>query len=119
VKHHERVAVRGEICGQAIQKFSINKDSVGLPTFNMYGAVFPDRPSKNDEFAYLNSQTYWPQLADELGIKKVPLLGMVEFTHELVDKYLNAPAEDGEGVVVNWEGGTFKIKSRDYYSKIG
>lgn len=114
------LVLRGEICGEGIQQHSFNNDSTGIPKFYLFEAYI------------LNTTTYEivrrftiDGIAFILGIDHVPILGEItSLTEEMINTYLNAPATDGEGVVL-WEledqksfvvptGYSFKIRSKEY-----
>ena len=59
-----------------------------------------------------------PMMRKRELLKTVPILGTAICTKELLQKYVDAPASEGEGVVVNTQKNSFKSKSQDYYSKI-
>lgn len=48
-------------------------------------------------------------------IPTVPIIGEAVITKELLEEYKAKPKEFGEGVVINWHGGSYKVKSDDYY----
>lgn len=54
-----------------------------------------------------------------LELETVPILGEMTITKDLLLHFQQAPKEDGEGVVIEFEDGThYKAKSMDYYSSI-
>lgn len=116
----EPIALRGEICGEKIQTFAVNKDCKQPPTFYMYGVNFPMNDDFNKRHGYWKSGRHFTDINKilvELGyqpVKTVPVLGEAVLTMELLQSYENAPADEGEGVVVNGETFSYKAKSADY-----
>lgn len=117
-KHNKIIAVRGEITGQGIQSFGINQDSKGPLTFNLFNCTFPDEPDPKVRKGCWGQWSHFLEVNKELGLKTVPILGEVIITKELLKSYQNAPASEGEGVVLNFAEGSYKAKSAEYYSKI-
>lgn len=117
------LVLRGEVCGEKIQAKSFNVDCHGAPTFHLFEAYILNKYTHQIEKRY-NPREF----AYVLGIEYVAVLGITEsLTQELVDKYLTAPASDGEGIVL-WEldkktsgltGYSFKIRSKEYDALIG
>ena len=120
---------RGEICGQGVNASSVNKDAVGEPTFHLFETYVLDGKTNemltyHDDF--FESDTARSRLFAPLNpcerIETV-LLMTEENVTDLLNKYRNAPAEDGKGVVL-WEmslaieacltGFSFKVKSNEY-----
>lgn len=65
------------------------------------------------------TDTEWQELLVNVReITTVPILGEEIITKELLEEYRNKPKEFGEGVVINWHGGSYKVKSDDYYYAI-
>lgn len=113
------VVLRGEICGDGINANKANIDCKGPPTFHLFEALVKS-----------NDSPYMPHSIHRClrsFYNPVPILETIDSLRpEHVEKYLNAPASDGEGVVL-WEidkydvptGFSFKIKSKEYYAKLG
>lgn len=117
-KHGKTIAVRGEITGQGIQSFGINKDSKGPLKFNLFNVMLPEEPDDALRLGHWGQPSHFLEINKELGLNTVPVLGEVVVTQELLEQYQKAPAEDGEGVVLNFVDGHYKAKSMEYYSKI-
>jgi RNA ligase (TIGR02306 family) len=125
--------IRGEVCGQNINANKANKDCVGEPTLNIFEfRYYTDRNNLSDYTSsiYYNSELIAATNTAESKFKVVPLVRIqYNLTQDIVEEYLNAPASDGEGVVL-WEftddkinypkltGKSFKIKSKDYDAKL-
>lgn len=118
------VAIRGEVCGNHINITKPNKDARGELGFYMYGTRFPKLPDLNERMGRWGTKYHFTEINKlfvELGfgpIPTVPILGVETVTREMLFKYKNAPAEDGEGIVVNGSTFSYKDKSDDYYSKL-
>lgn len=117
------LVLRGEVCGDGINRSKPNKDCFGPPTFHLFEYRYYPNKSRLHEY-HLQSLTCPAGEGNEDPYKAVPILESVTLTQEIIDKYLDAPASDGEGVVL-WEcdpdtdtpvspGRSFKIKSRAY-----
>lgn len=123
------LALRGEIFGEGIQGFAHNPHAKGPVDF----AAFSVYNIHTREYERLNDDHYVMQVAAMLGIPTVPLLETGAFndtrlTQELIDKYdhelksLDCTEKGGifmdrfEGVVVNFDGGSFKIINKWYDS---
>lgn len=120
---------RGEICGQGIKPSKVNKDAVGEPTFHLTESYV----LKGDASEMLTFHNDIYDHDDDKGTTFAPfnpceriatILLTKENVDEVANKYLNAPASDGEGVVL-WEksivfghgvltGFSFKIGSKEY-----
>lgn len=128
------IVARGEVTGEGINKNGANRDCHGEATFNLYGTWFIDPVSQTiksrgyfgtshhftvtiDDI-YAHSLPDCPMMRKRELLKTVPILGTAICTKELLQKYVDAPASEGEGIVVNHLHGSFKSKSQDYYSKI-
>lgn len=116
-KPEEHLVIQGEIAGKGIQANKINKISqTEEPKFYVFRIMLWNEKDR--------SKVIWGNYGDGCHfhlfasqINTVPILGTTILTQELIDKYINAPAEEGEGVVINHKNGHFKIKSLDYISK--
>lgn len=123
LKENQVLVLRGEVCGSRLQAKSFNIDSVGDPTFFLFEAYILNKKTHEIELRY-NPRN----LAFVLGINSVPTMGFVENIDDaFIEKYLLAPASDGEGIVL-WEvdkvlglltGHSFKIRSKEYDSHLG
>lgn len=119
---------RGVICGQDIKPSKVNKDAVGEPTFHLTESYV----LKGDASEMLTYHNDIYSLEDDRDPfvpfnpceRIATVLLTQENANEIIDKYLNAPASDGEGVVF-WEksiafggevltGFSFKIDSKEY-----
>lgn len=70
---------------------------------------------------YYGTQGHFLWCTEVLGLEleTVPILGEMTITKDLLLQFQQAPKEDGEGVVIEFEDGThYKAKSMDYYSNI-
>lgn len=123
------VVARGEICGTGINKSAPNADADGDPVFHLFEFFF----LSENGIRRLNIFEVFPLIASTVGkvcreFQKVTLTE--ENYDEVINEYLDAPAEKyGEGVVF-WEvdttspantlmtGFSFKAKSRDYYAQL-
>lgn len=120
----EPIALRGEVCCAGRQSSKVNKDAVGAPTFFMYGVRFPKNEDKNIRYGYLSSGRHFTDIAriahDEFlfDIRTVPVLGYATLSKDVLKAWADAPASDGEGVVVNGETFSYKIRSAEYDSKL-
>lgn len=127
------LVIRGEVCGAGICNRKINPDCKGQPVFRAF-EIFICRATPTADGMEPESLRHRGILARlspfNLGpksvIQTVKFLGVAApLTDKHIDDYLNAPASDGEGVVL-WEcdknleptGFSFKIRSRDYDSRI-
>lgn len=130
-KHYgEPIALRGEVCGNGINANKANKDAKGDFGFYIYGVRFPRNADSNIRFGRWKSGRHFLDVveqANKLGffnLKTVPILGTAIITMDKLREWENAPAEDGEGVVVNgaWNDGdcssSYKAKSALYYAKM-
>lgn len=113
------IVVRGEICGDGINANKANIDCKGPPTFYLFESLVM---LEDGQFEHFIIPERWNGFLNE-----VPIIETIDSLRpEHVEKYLNAPASDGEGVVL-WEidhldritGFSFKIKSKEYYAKLG
>lgn len=116
-KPEEHLVIQGEIAGKGIQTNKINKISqTEEQKFYVFRIMLWNEKDR--------SKVVWGNYGDGCHfhlfasqINTVPILGEEVLTEEMIQKYINAPAEDGEGVVINHKNGHFKIKSLDYISK--
>lgn len=118
-----RLICRGEVCGEGINSSKVNKDCFGFPKFHLFEMIcrFDDGTELRPNYHSVAFEN-WCSV-----FNPVPSVEIIRgLTEEDIEKYLNAPANEGEGVVL-WElsedenfmtGFSFKIKSKDYYSKI-
>lgn len=135
----EVIVIRGEVCGKGINASKVNKDAVGDPhftVFEMFTSPAMDLLNRREHWATLPFFENRVNNADEFILPQVPVVDIIEcLTKECIDKYLNAPASNGEGVVL-WEfkesytestngpryyvptGFSFKIRSKEYDSKL-
>lgn len=118
LQEHTHLVFQGEIAGKGIQSMKINKISqTEEPKFYVFRTMLWNDKDRN-KCDMGNYGSKWHFTKFSLPITTVPVLGEEILTEEMIQKYTNAPAEDGEGVVINWKNGHFKIKSLDYISKI-
>ena len=118
------LVIRGEIAGKGIQTKKHNIDCQNEPDFYVFKTMIWNEKNKNlSEMGYYDSSYHFilfknkiKELTDK-DIITVPIIGEFQLTQELIDKYSNASADKGEGIVVNHKNGSFKIKSLDYISK--
>lgn len=122
------LVLRGEVTGAGIQRKKVNKDAVGDPVFSCFEA-FGINSEHPHERLYCNLDLRGNRITICPKVQTVPFIEVIEsLAREDVDRYINAPASDGEGVVL-WEvssgspvvqptGFSFKIKSRDYDAKM-
>lgn len=117
LKENEHIVFQGEIAGKGIQSNKINKISqIEEPRFYIFRMMkWNDKDRTKCDFGNYGSGIHFTNFA--LPMITVPIIGKEILTQELIDKYINAPAEEGEGVVINHKNGHFKIKSLDYISK--
>ena len=116
-KPEEHLVIQGEIAGKGIQSNKINKVSqTEEQKFYVFRIMLWNEKDR--------TKVNWGNYGDSCNfhlfasqINTVPILGEEVLTEEMIQKYINAPAEDGEGVVINHSKGHFKIKSLDYISK--
>lgn len=116
-KPEEHLVIQGEIAGKGIQSNKINKISqTEEQKFYVFRIMLWNEKDR--------TKVNWGNYGDSCNfhlftsqINTVPILGEEVLTEEMIQKYINAPAEDGEGVVINHSKGHFKIKSLDYISK--
>lgn len=116
-KPEEHLVIQGEIAGKGIQSNKINKISqTEEQKFYVFRIMLWNEKDR--------TKVNWGNYGDGCNfhlfasqINTVPILGEEVLTEEMIQKYINAPAEDGEGVVINHSKGHFKIKSLDYISK--
>lgn len=117
LKNNEHLVIQGEIAGKGIQANKINKISqTEEPKFYVFRIMlWNDKDRIKCDFGNYGSEYHFARYAGKIDM--VPIIGKEILTQELIDKYINAPAEEGEGVVINHKNGHFKIKSLDYISK--
>lgn len=118
LKENEHLVIQGEIAGKGIQSNKINKISqTEEPKFYIFRCMlWNDKDRTKCDFGNYGSCWHFTNMV-LLQNHTVPIIGKAILTQELIDKYINAPAEEGEGVVINHKNGHFKIKSLDYISK--
>lgn len=112
---------RGEVCGNGLNKSKVNKDAKASLEFFLYEAFTCDY--------YGNNTKHYNIFKDNTFKKYCNIVPVVDKTscldEYIVEKYLYAPAEEGEGVVF-WEydknnnitGFSFKARSKDYDAKL-
>lgn len=115
--------LRGEICGEGINKSPPNKDATGEPTFHAFEEFFVFDGVRYREDVYFEGTCLYNTPACEV----FEYVSVTEDNFDaVINEYLDAPAEAfGEGAVF-WEigadhrptGFSFKAKSRDYYSQL-
>ncbi|CAJ0592211.1 unnamed protein product [Cylicocyclus nassatus] len=116
----EPIAIRGEVCGNGINSNKSNIDSSKPLGFYIYGIRFPENEDFRARMGFWKSGRHFTDVvakAEELGynnLKTVPLLGEYVITKELLTAWQNAPRKDGEGIVVNGETFSYKIRSAEY-----
>ena len=130
------IALRGEICCQAVQNFGINQDKE-LNNFFVYGCEFPEEENWFNKHGVYGTDFHFLKVVDLMkkngyDVSCVPLLCLSEertITRELLKQFNDSPADYGEGAVINvkcedvnqeltsfvWH---YKSKSRDYLQKI-
>lgn len=130
------IALRGEICCQAVQNFGINKDRE-LNDFFVYGCEFPEEENWFNKHGVYGTDFHFLKVVDLMkkngyDVSRVPLLCLSEertITRELLKQFNDSPADYGEGAVINvkcedvnqeltsfvWH---YKSKSRDYLQRI-
>lgn len=117
------VAIRGEVCGNGINSSKTNKDARDALGFFMYGTRFPEYRGMNVAMGRWGSGMHFldvNNMLEDLGLGRiptVPILGEDIVSEELFDRYKNAPAEEGEGIVLNGRSFSYKIKSDNYDTK--
>ena len=118
LKENEHLVIQGEIAGKGIQSNKINKISqTEEQKFYVFRCMlWNDKDRTKCDMGNFGSKYHFTSIFDWSDCT-VPIIGKEILTQELIDKYINAPAEDGEGVVINHRNGHFKIKSLDYISK--
>ena len=126
------IALRGEVCCPAVQRNGVNGDW-RLNGFFLFGCEFPEEGNWFLKHGVYGTENHFLKVAErcrELGfpVQTVPVLfggGERTVTQELLRSFNDAPAEEGEGCVVNvrcedigqvpltavWH---YKSKSRDY-----
>ena len=126
------ICVRGEVYGNGLNANKANMDAKKPLGFAVYGVRIPADTDPAVKYGCWGSDWHFTKLndwLDKIGDKSlkrfetVPVLGEVVITEELLKKYEEAPAEDGEGVVFNftYEDGlprSYKDKSAAYYAKM-
>lgn len=117
-EHGLSLVIRGESYGAGIQGSKNNphaKVQKGWAMFSTYDI-------QAREYFKKGSNYYFIGVANEMGLPHVPILESdVELTMDLIEKYSSGIDEiDGkpfEGVVLNHEGGTFKVINKPYDSQ--
>lgn len=124
----EPIAIRGEVCGNGMNGHKANKDAKLPLCFYVYGVRFPQNTDPAVRFGRWKSGRHFLDVvgqARKLGfteISTVKSLGEFTITRELLKEWETAPAEDGEGIVVNgaWDNkcgtSSYKVKSAYYYA---
>lgn len=124
----EPIAIRGEVCGNGMNGHKANKDAKLPLCFYVYGVRFPQNTDPAIRFGRWKSGRHFLDVvgqARKLGfteISTVKSLGEFTITRELLREWETAPAEDGEGIVVNgaWDNkcgtSSYKVKSAYYYA---
>lgn len=131
------IAVRGEVYGNGVNRNKANKDALKPLGFMVYGVRLPMATSPEVQGGCYDTDWHFSKLNDRLAdaeaagfgsnLKRfsyVPIVCEQELvTEEMLKKYEEAPADDGEGVVFNFRYDPFKPtsykdKSADYYSKM-
>ena len=115
--HNKSLCLRGESYGNGIQGFASNPHSKlknDIAIFSCY--LIDDR-----KYANKGGDFYFERVATDLGLHTVEVLERnVELTEDLIQKYsANLEKINGnhfEGVVVKFNGGSFKIISKIYDS---
>lgn len=111
----------GEICGIGINDSKVNKDAKAPLDYFLYEAFTCDIHGDNVKHYNIFKDDTFKKYCNV-----VPVVEVTNFLNEnTVESYLNAPAEEGEGVVF-WEfdnsenitGFSFKIRSKDYDAKL-
>lgn len=119
LQENQVLVLRGEVCGENIHRIKYNIDCHGAPTFYLFEGYIMNKVTHQIERRYKHMD-----LAYVLGIESVPLIEVKhrgQVTDEVIQQYLVAPKEHGEGVVL-WEidddmqltGHSFKIRSKNY-----
>lgn len=112
---------RGEVCGMGINDSKVNKDAKAPLDYFLYEAFTCDVHGDNVKHYNIFKEDTFKKYCNI-----VPVVEVTNFLNEnRVESYLNAPAEEGEGVVF-WEfddsenitGFSFKIRSKDYDAKL-
>ena len=125
--YNVNVVVRGEMTSANTNKNRSNIDAVGEPTFHMFASVFPDEKEYAKKIGMWGTENHFLEFNKRLKkltgeeILTVPILGIEKLSKELLEKYANAPKEDGEGVVFNLNCEKlphFKSKSKDYLANL-
>lgn len=121
------VAIRGEVCGNNINKSKCNKDALLPLGFYMYGTRFPELGkdyTENDRMGRYGTDFHFLKINqlikdhNMLSFNTVPILGEEVVTIEMLNKYKNMPKDFGEGVVLNGYSFSYKAKSDDYYASV-
>lgn len=118
------LVIRGEIAGKGIQAKGHNIDCQNEPDFYVFKTMIWNEKNKNlSEIGNFESPYHFTLFRDKIkeltgkNITTVPVIGEFILTQELIDRYSNKPASEGEGIVINHKNGSFKVKSLDYISK--
>lgn len=119
------VAIRGEVCGNNVNANKANMDAKKPLGFYMYGVRLPELSNEEERMGRWGSKYHFTKineiLTNELHLGKiptVPVLGTVVLSMDQLTAWEQAPASEGEGVVVNGKTFTYKAKSADYYAKL-
>mgnify|MGYP000484378518 CR=1 FL=1 len=89
--------------------------------FNLFKTIHPSKDNTIWKWGLYGTQGHFLWCTEVLGLEleTVPILGEMTITKDLLLQFQQAPKEDGEGVVIEFEDGThYKAKSMDYYSNI-
>ena len=131
LKENEHLVIQGEVAGKGMQSNKINKISqTEEPKFYIFRTMlWNDKDRTKVDWGNFGSKYHFLEIRRQLVEEEfrrnkdidiiycVPILGKEVLTKEMIQKYINAPADEGEGVVINHKNGHFKIKSLDYISK--
>lgn len=120
-KYNETIIVRGEITGHGADGNKVNKDSKGPLKFNLFKTIHPSKDNTIWKWGLYGTQGRFLWCTEVLGLEleTVPILGEMTITKDLLLQFQQAPKEDGEGVVIEFEDGAhYKAKPMDYYSNI-
>lgn len=132
LKENEHLVIQGEVAGKGIQSNKINKISqIEEPKFYIFRTMlWNDKDRTKVDWGNYHSKYHFFEIRRQLVEEEfrrnktnsvvycVPIISNREIlTEKMIQEYINAPAEEGEGIVINHKNGHFKIKSLDYISK--
>lgn len=112
---------RGEVCGNGLNDSKVNKDAKAPLDFFLYEVFTCDYRGSNIKHRNIFKNDIFKKYCNI-----VPVVAETDCLNEsIVESYLNASAEEGEGVVF-WEynadgditGLSFKARSKDYDAKL-